>query len=135
MPQKQPYQNRTAIVHFGATKQDYLDLVQSEDCKALIVHLQGPLQGQLSAERHKPGCVDTSHYTIHGFRERQMQSWLGQAETIPICRTRCQSCPGSLHRVGQLHLAVSPPRCRLPGKVAGVKSRDGTQPERDGDHL
>jgi hypothetical protein len=88
MTEKQTYQNRTAIVHFGATKQDYLNLVQSEDRKALIAHLQAPL----SPERHKPGCVDTSRYTIHGLRERQLQGWLGQAETIPICRTHFQSC-------------------------------------------
>jgi hypothetical protein len=44
MTEKQPYQNRTAIVHFGATKQAYLDLVQSEDRQALIAHLQAPLQ-------------------------------------------------------------------------------------------
>ena len=92
MTAKQAYQNRTAIVQFGATKQDYLDLVQSEDRKALIAHLQAPLQSQLSVERHKPGCVDTSRYTIHGLRERQVQSWLGQAATIPICRVRCKSC-------------------------------------------
>ena len=92
MTEKQAYQNRTAIVHFGARKQDYLALVQAEDRKALIAHLQAPLQAQLSVERHKPGCVDTSRYTIHGLRERQLQSCLGPAETIPICRTRCQSC-------------------------------------------
>ena len=92
MAEKQPYQNRTAIVQFGTTKQDYLDLVQSEERKALIAHLQAPLQAQLSVERHKPGCADTSRYTIHGLRERQVQSWLGPAETIPICRVRCQSC-------------------------------------------
>ena len=80
MAKKQPYQNRTAIVQFGTTKQDYLDLVQSEDRKALIAHLQAPLQAQLSVERHKPGCADTSRYTIHGLREHQVQSWLGQQQ-------------------------------------------------------
>jgi hypothetical protein len=43
MSEKQTYQNRTAIVHFGATKQDYLNLVQSDDHKPLINHLQAPL--------------------------------------------------------------------------------------------
>ena len=28
MAEKQPYQNRTAIVQFGTTKQDYLGLVR-----------------------------------------------------------------------------------------------------------
>ena len=92
MTAKQTYHNRTAIVYFGATQKDYLDLVRSDDRKPLIEYLQGPLQAQLSAERHKPGCQDTSRYTIHALRERQLQGWLGQGETIPICRTRCQSC-------------------------------------------
>ncbi len=91
MTAKQVYQNRTAIVHFGS-KQDYLGLVQSEDRKPLIERLQSPLQAQLSPERHKRGCDDTRRYTIHGLRERQLQGWLGQAETIPICRARCQCC-------------------------------------------
>ena len=92
MTEKQAHQNRTAIVHFGATKQDYLDLVQSEDRKPLIEYLQAPLTAQLSPERHKPCCRDTSRYTIHALRERQVQGWLGPVETIPICRVRCQSC-------------------------------------------
>lgn len=92
MTEKKPYQNRTAIVHFGATKQDYLDLVQAEDRKPLISRLQSPLQAQLTHERHKTGCSDTSRYTLHGIRKRQVQGWLGSSETIPICRARCQSC-------------------------------------------
>ena len=86
MTEKQLYQNRTAIVHFGASKQDYLNLVQSEDRKPLIKHLQAPLEAQLSPERHKVGCLDTSRYTIHGLRNRQLQGWLGEKETLPICR-------------------------------------------------
>lgn len=92
MTEKQIYQNRTAIVHFGPTREDYLELVQSKDRKPLLERLQAPLQAQLSPERHKPGCRDTSRYTLHALRKRQLQGWLGQAETIPICRTRCQSC-------------------------------------------
>jgi Domain of unknown function (DUF6431) len=92
MSEKQLYQNRTAIVHFGSTKQDYLNLIESEDHRALIKHLQAPLQAQLTSERHKPDCVDTRHYTLHSVRNRQLQGWLGEQESIPICRARCQSC-------------------------------------------
>ena len=92
MSEQQTFQNRTTIVHFGATKQDYLNLVQSDDHKPLINHLQAPLQAQLSPDRHNPGCPDTSRYTLHSLRQRQLQGWLGAQETIPICRARCQSC-------------------------------------------
>lgn len=92
MPEEQTYQNRTAIVHFGPTRADYLSLVQGEDRQALIQHIQAPLQAQLPLERHNPGCCDTRRYTIHALRDRQVQGWLGATETIPICRTRCQSC-------------------------------------------
>jgi hypothetical protein len=68
----------------------YLDLVQSENRKPLIEHLQAPIKTQLPAERHKLGCRDTSRYTLHGLRERQLQGWLGPVETIPICRVRCE---------------------------------------------
>jgi hypothetical protein len=92
MTEKQPYQNRTAIVHIGSTKQEYLSFIQSEDHQPLIQHLQAPLKAQLSAERHKPGCLDTGRYTLHSIRNRQLQGWLSEPETLPICRARCQSC-------------------------------------------
>ncbi|MGB7416927.1 MAG: DUF6431 domain-containing protein, partial [Thermosynechococcaceae cyanobacterium] len=92
MTGKQAYQNRTAVVHFGPTRADCLDLVNAENHQPLIEHLQAPLQAQLSPERHKLNCRDTSGYTIHGFQSRQLQGWLGEAQTIAICRVRCQSC-------------------------------------------
>ena len=77
MTAKQAYQNRTAIVHFGSTKEEYLSLLQSEDHQPLLQQLQAPLQAQLSAERHKPGCLATGRYTLHSIRNRQLQGWLG----------------------------------------------------------
>jgi hypothetical protein len=92
MSEQQLYQNRTAVVHFGSTKQEYLKLIESENHRELIKHLQAPLKAQLTSERHKPGCSDPSHYTLHSIRNRQLQGWLGASERIPICRARCQSC-------------------------------------------
>ena len=54
MTAKQAYQNRTAIVHFGSSKEEYLSLLQSEDHQPLLQHLQAPLKAQLSTERHNP---------------------------------------------------------------------------------
>ncbi len=92
MTEKATYQNRTAIVYFGPNRQDYLDLVQAEDRQPLIEYLQAPLQAQLSQEQHHADCGDTSRYTLHGFRNRRVQGWLGEVATIPICRARCRSC-------------------------------------------
>jgi hypothetical protein len=49
MPEKQLYQNCTVIVHFGSTKQDYLNLIEFEDRRALIKLLQS----QLTSERQQ----------------------------------------------------------------------------------
>ena len=50
--------------------------MQAEDRKPLIEYLQAPLTAQLTPERHKPGCLDTSRYTLHALRERRVQGWL-----------------------------------------------------------
>ncbi len=52
MPEERHNQNRTAIVYFGSSQQDYLKLVQAEKRSALIEYIQRPLQAQLGAERH-----------------------------------------------------------------------------------
>lgn len=92
MPQERHNENRTAIVYFGPTKQDYLDLVRSEDHRAYIEYIQKPLQSQLTSEKHKPGCSDSRRYTVHGQRNRKLQGWQGATEELPICRVRCLSC-------------------------------------------
>ncbi|UJB69669.1 hypothetical protein HRE53_00005 [Acaryochloris sp. 'Moss Beach'] len=86
MTEKQAHQNRTAIVHFGATTQDYLDLVQA------------PLTAQLSSERHKPDCRDTSRYTLHALRERQVDGWDQSRPSLSAERAvepSSRSCPAS----------------------------------------
>jgi Domain of unknown function (DUF6431) len=83
---------RTAIVYFGPQQEDYLKLVQAKDRSSYIEYIQAPLQKQLGVEMHHDGCSDTSHYTVHGLRERTVQGWLGQKQVIPICRVRCQAC-------------------------------------------
>ena len=92
MPEQRHNQNRTAIVYFGPSQQDYLKLVQAEDRSALIEYIQRPLQTQLGSEMHKTGCSDTSRYTVHGLRDRTVQGWLGESTIIPICRVRCCCC-------------------------------------------
>ena len=91
-PQERHNQNRTAVVYFGPTKQDYLKLVQAENHQAYIDYIQQPLQAQLTREQHKPGCRDTSRYTVHSQRNRKLQDWQGASEVIPICRAKCCSC-------------------------------------------
>ena len=86
------YQNRTAVVHFGPTKQDYLTLVESEHHSAYLEYVQPFLENQLPLDLHKDGCTDTSRYTIHSQRSRSLQGWLGPKESIPICRVRCCCC-------------------------------------------
>jgi len=85
-------QKRTAILYFGATKQDYLSLVQEKRHSALLKYIQPLLKAQLQPEQHHDGCTDQSHYTIHSQRNRHLQGLSGQRETIPICRVRCQAC-------------------------------------------
>jgi Domain of unknown function (DUF6431) len=85
-------QKRTAIIYFGVTKQDYLNLVQEKKHSALLKYIQPLLKVQLQPEQHHDGCTDQSHYTIHSQRNRHLQGLLGQRETIPICRVRCQAC-------------------------------------------
>ncbi|MEL6456447.1 MAG: DUF6431 domain-containing protein, partial [Cyanobacteria bacterium J06623_5] len=51
-----------------------------------------PLQAQLSADKHKPGCSDASRYTVHSQIERQLQGWQGEKQTVPICRVKCCCC-------------------------------------------
>ena len=93
MSPKHHNQNRTAIVHFGPTKQDYLDLVEADDRhQAYLEYIQQPLQAQLTGDKHKPECCDTSRYTIHSQRQRMLKGWQGEAEELPICRAKCCSC-------------------------------------------
>lgn len=92
MSEPRTNQKRTAILYFGATKQDYLSLVQEKKHSGLLEYIQPLLQAQLHPEQHQNGCSDQSHYTIHSQRNRQLQGLLGARETIPVCRVRCQSC-------------------------------------------
>lgn len=93
MPQKRHNQNRTAIVYFGPTRQDYLDLVQADDHHhAYLEYIQVPLQTQLTSDKHKPECNDLSRYTVHSQRERRVKGWQGEIETLPICRVKCCAC-------------------------------------------
>jgi hypothetical protein len=89
---KESNQKRTAIVYFGPKQEDYLKLLQAEDRRSYIEYIQVPLQQQLVPEMHNNGCLDTSHYTVHGLRERKVQGWMGPTQVIPICRVRCQAC-------------------------------------------
>ena len=92
MPEERQNQNRTAIVYFGPSQQDYLKLVQAEKRSTLIKYIQSPLQAQLGIERHNASCADTSRYTVHELRSRKVQGWLGESRTMEICRVRCCSC-------------------------------------------
>ena len=67
-------QNRTAIVYFGPTPQDYLNLVESgQKHRAYTEYIQQPLAAQLTPDKHKPDCPDTSRYTVHSQIERQLR--------------------------------------------------------------
>jgi hypothetical protein len=92
MSEPRTNQNRTAIIYFGAARQDYLSLVESKKHKALLEYIEPLLSTQLKVAQHHAGCTDQSHYTIHSQRNRQLQGLLGGRETLPICRVRCQSC-------------------------------------------
>jgi hypothetical protein len=92
MTDPQANQNRTAIIYFGETKQEYLNLVEAEKHRALLAYIQPFLKVQLQPQQHHDGCTDQSHYTIHSQRDRQLQGLLGAKESIPICRVRCQTC-------------------------------------------
>ena len=92
MPEERQNQNRTAIVYFGPSQQDYLKLVQAEKRSTLIEYIQRPLQAQLGVKKHKADCADTSRYTVHELRSRKVQGWLGESRTMEICRVRCCSC-------------------------------------------
>lgn len=93
MSQQRHNQNRTAIVYFGPTRQDYLDLIQADDHHhAYLEYIQAPLQAQLTKDKHKPECHDCGRYTVHSQRERRVKSWQGEVETLPICRVKCCTC-------------------------------------------
>ena len=89
MSEPRTNQERTAILYFGATKQDYLSLVQAKKHSALREYIQPLLQAQLQPDQHHDGCSDPSRYTIHSQRDRHLQGLLGARQTIPICRVRC----------------------------------------------
>jgi len=91
MSEPRTNQKRTAIIYFGATKQDYLSLVEAKRHKAFLEYIQPLLSIQLKADQHHEGCADQSHYTIDSQRDRHLQGWLGSRETLPICRVRCDS--------------------------------------------
>lgn len=92
MSASRQYQNRTAIIYFGSTREDYLQLLPAKDHGAYLEYVQPLLQAQLSLDKHDDGCKDTSRYTIHSQRSRSVQGWLGEKEVIPIFRTRCCCC-------------------------------------------
>ena len=93
MLEKRHNKNRTAIVHFGPTKQDYLDLINAgEHHQAYLEHIQRPLQAQLTSDKHKPECSDASRYTIHSQRNRMLKAWQGDVQELPICRVKCCCC-------------------------------------------
>jgi len=85
-------QNRTAIIYFGKTKQDYLRMVEEKGHRELLEYIQPLLKVQLQQDQHHEGCSDQSRYTVHSQRNRKQQGLLGNKETIRICRVRCQTC-------------------------------------------
>jgi hypothetical protein len=127
MAEKQPYQNRTAIVHIGSTKKEYLSFIQSEDHQPLIQHLQAPLKAQLSAERHKSECLDTGRYTLHSTRNRQLQGWRLRTRNPTDLSGTVSKLSRRLHGIAKLYPALSSSRCGLPGKVTGNESGDGLE--------
>ena len=62
MKASRQYQNRTAIIYFGPTKQDYLKLVESESHQAYLDYAQPFLKEQLSLEMPHDGCNDSSRH-------------------------------------------------------------------------
>lgn len=86
------YQNRTAILYFGATKEAYVNLVKADNHRDFLEYVQPRLKEQLTLERHNEGCEDIGRYTVHSQRDRQLQGWLGASESIPVCRVRCRNC-------------------------------------------
>lgn len=92
MTATRPYQNRTAIVYFGPSKQDYLNLIEAQSHREYLDYAQLFLKEQLPLEMHHDNCHDSSCYTIHSQRTRFVQSWLGEKEEINICRVRCRCC-------------------------------------------
>lgn len=92
MKASRKYQNRTAIIYFGPTRQDYLNLVEADNHRAYLDYVQPFLKEELSLDMHKEGCQAQSCYTIHSQRMRSLEGWLGQKEQIPICRVRCRCC-------------------------------------------
>ena len=58
-------QKRTAIIYFGAARQDYLNLIQTKRHEALLEFIQPLLSNQLQADQHHEGCIDQSHYIHH----------------------------------------------------------------------
>jgi hypothetical protein len=83
MPEPRTNQKRTAILYFGATKQDYLSLVEVKRHKALLEYIQLLLRTQLQVEQHHEGCTDQSHYTIHSQRNRQLPRIIGSKGNAP----------------------------------------------------
>lgn len=88
MPPKRHNQNRTAIVYFGATQQDYLDLINADDRHQ--AYIQAPLQAQISRDQHQPDCPDITCYTVHSQRNRQLRGWGEALEELPICQAKCR---------------------------------------------
>jgi hypothetical protein len=72
MSEQPKNQQRTAIIYFGPTQQDYQHLVEAEKRPAFIDFIQSPLQQQLGRELHRHDCACTSHYTVHQWRERTL---------------------------------------------------------------
>ena len=53
--------------------------------------IQQPLAAQLTPDKHKPACAETSRYTVHSQIERRLQGSQSAPATLPICRVvKCQ---------------------------------------------
>jgi hypothetical protein len=74
-------QNRTAIIYFGETKQDYLRMSEEKGHRELLEYLQPLLKVQLQQAQHHEGCSDFGRYTVHSQRTRQLQGLLGILHT------------------------------------------------------
>ena len=85
-------QQRTAIVYFGAEREDYLKRAEADDPREFLDFVQQPLRAQLGAEKHRDGCPDLSRYTGHSKRSRSLHGWSGPKTDLPIRRVRCCGC-------------------------------------------
>ena len=55
-------QNRTAIIYFGKTKQDYLRMVEEKGHRELLEYIQPLLKAQLQQEQHHAHSLKIGAY-------------------------------------------------------------------------